>query len=64
MSICSAPVRTYLPKLIDLVFKGTINPGKVIDLALPLAQVAEGFRAMDAATVGSSQGRRVLTSDN
>jgi threonine dehydrogenase-like Zn-dependent dehydrogenase len=42
-----APVRKYLPKLIDLVCNGTINPGKVFDLVLPLAQVAEGYRAMD-----------------
>jgi threonine dehydrogenase-like Zn-dependent dehydrogenase len=42
-----APVRQYLPKLIDLVFNGTINPGKVFDLMLPLEQVAEGYRAMD-----------------
>jgi threonine dehydrogenase-like Zn-dependent dehydrogenase len=42
-----APVRKYLPKLIDLVFNGTINPGKVFDLVLPLADVAEGYRAMD-----------------
>ena len=42
-----APVRKYLPKLIDLVFNGTINPGKVFDLVLPLDQVAEGYRAMD-----------------
>ena len=42
-----APVRRYLPQLIDLVFDGTINPGKVFDLVLPLAQVAEGYRAMD-----------------
>jgi threonine dehydrogenase-like Zn-dependent dehydrogenase len=42
-----APVRKYLPKLIDLVFNGTINPGKVFDLVLPLASVAEGYRAMD-----------------
>lgn len=42
-----APVRAYLPKLIDLVFNGTINPGKVFDLVLPLAEVAEGYRAMD-----------------
>jgi threonine dehydrogenase-like Zn-dependent dehydrogenase len=42
-----APVRRYLPQLIDLVFGGTINPGKVFDLALPLDQVAEGYRAMD-----------------
>src|SRR5436189_3307248 len=31
-----APVRRYLPKLIDLVLDGTINPGKVFDLTLPL----------------------------
>jgi threonine dehydrogenase-like Zn-dependent dehydrogenase len=42
-----APVRKYLQKLIDLVLNGTINPGKVFDLVLPLAQVAEGYRAMD-----------------
>jgi threonine dehydrogenase-like Zn-dependent dehydrogenase len=42
-----APVRRYLPELIDLVLHGTINPGKVFDLALPLDQVAEGYRAMD-----------------
>lgn len=42
-----APVRRYLPDLIDLVLKGKINPGKVFDLVLPLDQVAEGYRAMD-----------------
>ena len=42
-----APVRRYLPKLIDLVWNGQINPGKVFDLTLPLDQVAEGYRAMD-----------------
>jgi threonine dehydrogenase-like Zn-dependent dehydrogenase len=42
-----APVRRYLPQLIDLVFNGTINPGRVFDLVLPLDQVAEGYRAMD-----------------
>ena len=42
-----APVRRYLPKLIDLVWNGKINPGKVFDLTLPLDQVAEGYRAMD-----------------
>jgi threonine dehydrogenase-like Zn-dependent dehydrogenase len=42
-----APVRRYLPKLIELVFNGTINPGKVFDLVLPLDRVAEGYRAMD-----------------
>jgi threonine dehydrogenase-like Zn-dependent dehydrogenase len=42
-----APVRRFLPELIDLVWKGDIDPGKVFDLTLPLDQVAEGYRAMD-----------------
>ena len=42
-----APVRRYLPHLIDLVMKGAIDPGRVFDLTLPLQQVAEGYRAMD-----------------
>jgi threonine dehydrogenase-like Zn-dependent dehydrogenase len=42
-----APVRRYLPKLIDLVWNRNINPGKVFDLTLRLDQVAEGYRAMD-----------------
>jgi threonine dehydrogenase-like Zn-dependent dehydrogenase len=40
-------VRRFLPQLIDLVWSGKINPGKVFDLTLPLNQVAEGYRAMD-----------------
>ena len=39
--------RRYLPELIGLVWNGKINPGKVFDLELPLADVAEGYRAMD-----------------
>lgn len=42
-----APVRRYLPQLIQLVLEGKINPGKVFDLTLPLDHVAEGYRAMD-----------------
>jgi threonine dehydrogenase-like Zn-dependent dehydrogenase len=42
-----APVRRFLPELIDLVWNKKINPGKVFDLALPLIEVAEGYRAMD-----------------
>ncbi len=42
-----APVRRYLPQLIELVWSHKINPGKVFDLTLPLEQVAEGYRAMD-----------------
>src|SRR6266508_3313707 len=37
-----APVRRFLPELIDLIWNRTINPGKVFDLTLPLDQVAEG----------------------
>lgn len=42
-----APVRRFLPHLMDLVLGRKINPGKVFDLVLPLADVAEGYRAMD-----------------
>ncbi len=42
-----APVRRFLPELIELVWSGKINPGRVFDLTLPLDQVAEGYRAMD-----------------
>ena len=49
-SICTAAPRrcaAICRELIDLVLNGTINPGKVFDLTLPLEQVAEGYRAMD-----------------
>jgi threonine dehydrogenase-like Zn-dependent dehydrogenase len=42
-----APVRRYLPELIELICNRRINPGKVFDLALPLEQAAAGYRAMD-----------------
>jgi len=42
-----APVRRFLPDLIDLVLERKINPGKVFDLTLPLTDAAEGYRAMD-----------------
>jgi threonine dehydrogenase-like Zn-dependent dehydrogenase len=42
-----APVRRFLPELIDLIWQRKINPGKVFDLTLPLDQAAEGYRAMD-----------------
>lgn len=42
-----APVRAYLPELLELVLSGAINPGLVFDATLPLDQVAEGYRAMD-----------------
>ena len=42
-----APVRQYLPELINLIWDRKIDPGKVFDLTLPLEQAAEGYRAMD-----------------
>jgi threonine dehydrogenase-like Zn-dependent dehydrogenase len=42
-----APVRRFLPHLLDLVLSRKIAPGKVFDLTVPLADVAEGYRAMD-----------------
>jgi len=42
-----APVRHYLPDLMERVWNRTIDPGKVFDLDLPLEQVAEAYRAMD-----------------
>lgn len=42
-----APVRRYLPHLIDLVLREEIHPGRVFDLSLPLPQVAQGYGAMD-----------------
>jgi threonine dehydrogenase-like Zn-dependent dehydrogenase len=42
-----APVRRFLPELIDLICGQVIDPGKVFDLTLPLDQAAEGYRAMD-----------------
>src|SRR3954471_12310254 len=43
-----APVRRFLPDLMDRVLKGRIKPGKVFDLTLPIDQVAEGYKAMDS----------------
>lgn len=45
-----APVRRFLPDLIDLIWTRQIDPGKVFDLALPLDQAAAGYRAMDDRT--------------
>jgi threonine dehydrogenase-like Zn-dependent dehydrogenase len=42
-----APVRRFLPDLLDRIWNRQIDPGQVFDLDLPLAQVAEGYRAMD-----------------
>ncbi len=42
-----APVRRFLPELVDLIWNREIDPGKVFDLSLPLDEVAEGYAAMD-----------------
>ena len=42
-----APVRKYLPDLLDRVLDGRLDPSPVFDLTLPLDEVAEGYRAMD-----------------
>jgi threonine dehydrogenase-like Zn-dependent dehydrogenase len=42
-----APVRRFLPELIDLIWNRQIDPGKVFDLTLPLGQAAEGYKAMN-----------------
>ncbi len=42
-----APVRRYLPQLVELVCTGQMHPGKVFDLTLPLEKVSDAYRAMD-----------------
>jgi threonine dehydrogenase-like Zn-dependent dehydrogenase len=42
-----APVRRFLPDLIQLIWDRKVDPGKVFDSSLPLEQAAEGYRAMD-----------------
>ncbi|KON73311.1 hypothetical protein M768_10245 [Cellulosimicrobium cellulans F16] len=42
-----APVRQYLPELMDLVLDRRIDPARVFDLELTLDDAAEGYAAMD-----------------
>jgi threonine dehydrogenase-like Zn-dependent dehydrogenase len=42
-----APVRHYLERLRDDVLAGEIDPGRVFDVTMPLADVAEAYTAMD-----------------
>ena len=42
-----APVRRYLPELMEGILDRTVDPGKVFDLELPLEKAAEGYAAMD-----------------
>ena len=41
------PVRRFLADLIDRILGRQIDPGKVFDLELPLAEAAAGYTAMD-----------------
>ena len=45
-----APVRRFLPDLIQLILDRKIAPGKVFDLTLPIEQAADGYKAMDQRT--------------
>ncbi|MGY2874801.1 threonine dehydrogenase-like Zn-dependent dehydrogenase [Marmoricola sp. URHA0025 HA25] len=45
-----APVRRYLPELLDVVTSGAVNPGLVFDTVLPLSEVSAGYKAMDERT--------------
>lgn len=42
-----APVRRFLPDLIERIWSRRIDPGKVFDLELPLDEAAAGYHAMD-----------------
>lgn len=42
-----ASARLYMEELLDDVLDGTITPGDVFDLTLPLSEVADAYRAMD-----------------
>jgi threonine dehydrogenase-like Zn-dependent dehydrogenase len=42
-----APVRAYLPDLLQRVLGGHLVPGRVFDLTLPLDRVADAYAAMD-----------------
>lgn len=45
-----APVRAYLPELLDDVVAGTLDPSPLLDLTVDLDGVAEGYAAMDQRT--------------
>ena len=43
----AAPVRTYIPELLDDVLAGRIDPGRVFDFETDLDGIAEAYAAMD-----------------
>jgi threonine dehydrogenase-like Zn-dependent dehydrogenase len=42
-----APVRAYIPELMDDVLAGRLDPSPVMDLTVPLDEVPAGYAAMD-----------------
>ena len=42
-----APVRRFLPTLIERVLAETINPGRIFDQRIPLDEAPAGYKAMD-----------------
>ncbi|MEV4423625.1 zinc-dependent alcohol dehydrogenase family protein [Patulibacter sp. NPDC049589] len=42
-----APARAYIEELLPEILDGTLQPGRVFDRTIPLAGVADGYRAMD-----------------
>jgi threonine dehydrogenase-like Zn-dependent dehydrogenase len=45
-----APVRAYLPELLEDVAAGTLDPSPLLDLTVDLDGVAKGYAAMDQRT--------------
>lgn len=43
-----APTRAYMRELLPPILDGEIEPGRVFDSSVPLQQVPDGYRAMDA----------------
>lgn len=42
-----APVRAYMPELMEDVLAGTLDPSPVFDMTVDLAGVPDGYAAMD-----------------
>jgi threonine dehydrogenase-like Zn-dependent dehydrogenase len=44
--LAAAPVRAYIEELLPDVLDGTVEPGRVFDRMVGLADAPEGYRAM------------------
>ena len=42
-----APVRAYIPELLDDVLAGTLDPAPVLNMTVDLDGVPDGYEAMD-----------------